>query len=338
MSNDNNSSLVDILIKGFKVFFDFGFIFFPSIGFIAQYFKIKKIKNSQGFSKFISFSLIMAFIFRIYFWLGKKFEVTLLYQSIVGIFIQLMLLHICVRYNQKTHEMNKLSISENYKNNDESEIKVKSSQNLEKENKINNYENRTSGIGEIDNIYNAVNLNSYKNVNICNFNNSPIDGINSINNINILNCINEGTNRNDGKDLIENYYLKFFSLQNFWNWNLFYDYLNFLFFFIIIVGIFTHIFEENRNIYFEILGSMSAFSEGIIAVPQIIANFRHKSTKTLSNILVLTWICGDSIKSIYFLFTDTPLQLVLCSVSQLTLDCIIILQIFYYKYKVNPII
>ena len=251
MSDTNsNETFLSYILYLLKLFFDFGFIILPSTGFIAQYLKIKSIKNSAGFSKFISFALMMAYIFRIYFWLGKKFEVTLVYQSIFGIIIQLILLELCVKYMKK----------ENY--------------------------------------------------------NSDNNEFNSNNNINTNSEIN---------------FLKFFSYKNFWNWNLFLDYLNVVFFIIIVLGVLTHILEENKIIYFEVLGSISAICESLIGIPQIIENYRYKSTKTLSNILILTWIMGDSIKLAYFLLTDTPIQMIICSITQLSEDIIIIGQIFQYK-------
>ncbi len=235
-------NLIIILVKTSKLFFDFGFIIFPSAGFIAQYLKIKSIKNSLGFSKFISFALIMAFIFRIYFWLGKKFEITLMFQSIFGILIQLFLLEICVRYTKRP-----------------------------------NSDNKYDGKNSPNVIYpqNVVNVNIIVNKDLQRGNN------------------NYNSNQNISP-ISDN--LDYFSIKNFWDWNLFCDYINFLFLFFIILGIITHLLEDEGIFYFEILGLFSAFLEAMIGFPQIIENFRYKSTKTLSSILILTWIIGDSIK------------------------------------------
>jgi len=268
-------NLINFLIKSSKFFFDFGFIIFPSAGFIAQYFKIKSIKNSKGFSKFISFALIMAYIFRIYFWLGKKFEITLLYQSIFGIFIQLILLEICVRYS------NKEKFSEIY----------------------------------------------IKNSNFPDMPNSP-----KLQNVEINDNKHLHSENSQALNEFDNY--RFFVFKNFWNWNLFIDYVNFLFAFFIILGIITHIFEDNEVAFFEIIGSISAFSEAIIAFPQILENFKYKSTKTLSSILILTWISGDSIKLFYFIIINAPIQMIACAVTQIIEDLIIIFQIYYYRKNI----
>ena len=80
--------------------FDACFILFPLIGFIAQYIKIKKLKNANGFSKLISLILILAFIFRIFFWIGKQFAINLLLQAVAGLIMQMLLLFECVSYTK----------------------------------------------------------------------------------------------------------------------------------------------------------------------------------------------------------------------------------------------
>ena len=193
----------------------------------------------------------MAYIFRIYFWVGKKFDVTLLLQSIYGVFIQLILLHLCIKFTKKPIA-DEANIIENIKEDE-------------------NYTN----IGEED--------------------------------------------------------LDFISLRNFWNWNLFSDYLNFLFFFFIIMGIFTNYFKESTSIYFELIGCVSAVFEALTGVPQIVENLRYKTTKTLSKFLIFTWVSGDVIKFIYFVIINAPVQLIACAVTQCFEDFIIIFQIFFYR-------
>ena len=51
---------------------DILFIFAPNIGYIHQYLKINKMKDSTGFSKFISFILIIAYNLRFFFLYWRK--------------------------------------------------------------------------------------------------------------------------------------------------------------------------------------------------------------------------------------------------------------------------
>lgn len=74
----------------------------PVAGYISQYYEISKQKSSKGFSHSICGVMLAANISRIAFWVGKRFDSTLLYQSIVMIIAQLFLLEICVRYIPKS--------------------------------------------------------------------------------------------------------------------------------------------------------------------------------------------------------------------------------------------
>ncbi|KAL0480428.1 PQ-loop repeat-containing protein [Acrasis kona] len=75
-------------------------VFAPNIGYVDQYRKIAKARDSSGFSKMVSLVLLLANILRIYFWMGKRFETPLLLQSVLMIAVQLVMLEICVRYGK----------------------------------------------------------------------------------------------------------------------------------------------------------------------------------------------------------------------------------------------
>lgn len=65
--------------------------------YIPQYRIIKKTRNAEGFSTLVCFSLLIANILRIFFWIGHPFELPLLAQSIVMITWMLITLELCVR-------------------------------------------------------------------------------------------------------------------------------------------------------------------------------------------------------------------------------------------------
>ncbi|KAL0093818.1 hypothetical protein F4703DRAFT_1831779 [Phycomyces blakesleeanus] len=69
----------------------------PVIGYVDQYFIIKRKKSSAGFNSLTCGILLFAKI-------GKRFDTTLLVQSLVMIAAQLILLEIVVRYNQPSHQ------------------------------------------------------------------------------------------------------------------------------------------------------------------------------------------------------------------------------------------
>ena len=78
----------------------------PSLSYFFQSLKFKKTKSSKGFSKSICLIIYTSHILRVFFWLGKPFKITLLYQSILIILFQIYLIHLWVKYH-KTIEPNK---------------------------------------------------------------------------------------------------------------------------------------------------------------------------------------------------------------------------------------
>jgi hypothetical protein len=254
MSTTPHSELNYYLMQVFDIFM----ITAPNIGFIAQIIKFRKMKSSEGFSKFLSFILLMANILRIFFWFGKKFPTPLLYQSILMIIMQLFLLKECLKYAN-----NPGNGTHNNKNNSK----------------------HNSGIVTIP-------TNPYLH--------NPI----------IL-----------------------WDVKSFWNWPYLLDYAYFLCLFSLCIGFISHVIGFNNSIYVEILGTASASVEAIIGIPQIIKNNKSKSTESLSDFMIYTWVIGDSIKTYYFLQTKSPLQLTCSGLFQLTMDLIILAQIIYYKGK-----
>ena len=95
-----------------KFFADILMIFIPSIGYIFQALKFKQTKSSKGFAKFLCLLLIIANILRVFFWLGKKFSLPLLYQAIVVIISQIYLVHIYLEYQEDLPMKTEKSFSE----------------------------------------------------------------------------------------------------------------------------------------------------------------------------------------------------------------------------------
>ena len=78
----------------------------PNIGYISQMIKILKSKSSKGVSKLIPFLMITASLLRIYFWIGKRFLLVFLMQSIVLVITQIILLYICILFTSKKDNEN----------------------------------------------------------------------------------------------------------------------------------------------------------------------------------------------------------------------------------------
>ncbi|XP_077596001.1 solute carrier family 66 member 2 [Stigmatopora nigra] len=76
-------------------------IFGGSLPYVPQYQEIQKSNNTEGFSTRVCLVLLIANILRIFFWIGKQFEMTLLLQSVVMIVTMFAMLHLCCNIQNK---------------------------------------------------------------------------------------------------------------------------------------------------------------------------------------------------------------------------------------------
>ena len=236
--NINNSSEADAFIKfiitGFNLACDIGYVILPSVGYIHQYMKIVFLQKTEGFSKLVSFILIMSYIFRIFFWIGQHFEKSILFNAIFGILIQLLLLRVCLKYDTKLQK------------------------------------NKS--------------------------------------------------------------FWKFIDLKEFWNWPFFSDYIIFISFISISITLISLIIGFDNKVYVFFLGAITSIIESFSDVPQIYELYISKNPYTVSYLLICFWLSGDTFKVGYFFCRDTPIQLILCAIFQLTTDIILTSQILYYRY------
>jgi len=74
----------------------------PPLVYADQTFSIVRKKDATGFSRDICGILLIGNITRCFFWLGDRFEIALLIQSILMILAQLALLYICIIYRPRS--------------------------------------------------------------------------------------------------------------------------------------------------------------------------------------------------------------------------------------------
>ncbi|XP_037308291.1 solute carrier family 66 member 2 [Pungitius pungitius] len=70
-------------------------VFGGALPYVPQYQDIQRSSHSDGFSTRVCLVLLVANILRIFFWIGKQFELTLLLQSVVMIITMFAILHLC---------------------------------------------------------------------------------------------------------------------------------------------------------------------------------------------------------------------------------------------------
>ena len=108
-----------ILEKIVIILIDILIVIGPSLGYLIQSLKFKKTKSSKGFSKSICLIIYMSQILRVFFWIGKPFKITLLYQSILIICFQVYLIYLWILYHDIKPKNN---INKNNQVNDKKEI------------------------------------------------------------------------------------------------------------------------------------------------------------------------------------------------------------------------
>ena len=88
---------------------------------------------------------------------------------------------------------------------------------------------------------------------------------------------------------------------------------------------------QNVSFIVELIGVVSVLAEAMLAVPQILQNYREKSVEGVSPIMVGGWFLGDGFKTVYFIATGAPGQFVLCGLWQLCCDICLSVQFYMYR-------
>lgn len=122
------------------------------------------------------------------------------------------------------------------------------------------------------------------------------------------------------------------SLRNFWAWTDLLSYLEILSLYTIVIGISTYFFKGN-NIFVQTIGYFSVLTEAMLAMPQLVKNFKKQSVVGLSVFMVLLWLLGDTFKLAYFIVKKEQFQFKLCGMIQITIDILILCQIYFYRNR-----
>ena len=127
-----------------------------------------------------------------------------------------------------------------------------------------------------------------------------------------------------------------FDFTYFWKWTKFRDYLEFLLFFSLLVGMITY-YLLDVYVYVQLLGFCSLLLEALLGLPQLYKNCVSGSTEGMSTVMVLCWTSGDFFKTGYFLVRKAPEQFWLCGMLQVTVDIGILLQVAFYRNRLRQL-
>eukprot|EP01017_Pseudomicrothorax_dubius_P028240 TRINITY_DN3346_c0_g1_i5.p2 TRINITY_DN3346_c0_g1~~TRINITY_DN3346_c0_g1_i5.p2 ORF type:complete len:143 (-),score=25.11 TRINITY_DN3346_c0_g1_i5:30-458(-) len=123
--------------------------------------------------------------------------------------------------------------------------------------------------------------------------------------------------------------------SSFWRWTDFRSYVEFSLYFWISATLLTLVFIKSP-LFVQALGGASVCIEASLGVPQMLQNHRTKKTAGISVPLIISWFLGDAFKTVYYVLRNQPLQFILCGITQLFIDIVILFQITLYKDKKEP--
>ena len=220
----------------------------PSIGYISQGIKFKINKKSKGFCLSMCLKTILSSIFKIYFWVGKRYNIYLLYQAILVLLLQYYIIIFYLKYSEKDCM------------------------------KLAQWQKKTKFSKALKN---------------------------------------------------------FFDLKKFWGWDNVFSFLFYSVVLAILIGFVCFIFGIHNKIFMEILGYISTAIDVFLGLPQIFTNYKLQSAHSLSTLMIGSFLLGDTFRTYYYVTTKSPFQFILCGFLQVTINIILMLQIFYYRLKGN---
>jgi len=121
-----------------------------------------------------------------------------------------------------------------------------------------------------------------------------------------------------------------FDPDYFWRWTDFLSYLEFVMC-VALLGSILMYFLLDYTLFVDSVGFLAVFTEAMLGVPQFYRNFKNKSTYGMSLPMVIMWTCGDIFKTTYFVLRKTPPQFFICGSLQVTVDILILGQVWFYR-------
>ena len=136
------------------------------------------------------------------------------------------------------------------------------------------------------------------------------------------------------KSIALNQYFKvthLFKKEKFWKWENELEYYKFIIIFLLSFSVLCNFIGFQNNNFVNLIGTISAFSESIIPLPQIKNNYITKNVSNISSIMIFMWLGGDIFKTIYYIFTSSPIQMIICGFFVISLDIILSFQVIIYS-------
>ncbi|CUM67797.1 uncharacterized protein PRCAT00005503001 [Priceomyces carsonii] len=279
--------------------------FTPLFSYGATCYGIYKKKSSVGFSIDICATMLMCSILRIFYYIIRPYEIAILRQSFVMIFIHCILLKISLQYRPLSYNpkcLHQFPIFKNELNSNlpnRMNLSLRDHESYSSESNLELAKDIAADYLHYYTVYFKIFFTQFLN-------------------------------------FFDVYYMR---PMLFWQWVEVNKYWEFLLKFSGFFGILTVLFIKNQN-FGAFIGFLSLFMESLLPLPQILLLNRLQSIKNFKSVLLLSWLGGDCTKIGYLLLgaKDVSIIFILAALFQMGLDLIIVLQYFHFrKLEQEPI-
>lgn len=278
--------------------------FTPLFSYGSTVIAIYKSETSFGFSLDICATMLIASILRVSYYLITPYEMTLLRQSLVMIFIQILLLAVSLKYRPDEYKYDNLESVEPL-----GELLLEVWTKYFPTNPFDFYDSSWKNLirslswrNLVGFVYRIVLVLLYK--------------------------------------FLKFFDPSFKRFKSFWQWNNKSNYWKFLMAFGSMQFLFTLFISKVMNwkefsrFMGSLIGSLGLFIESLLPLPQISIFYKLKSIQGFKLIILISWLCGDVLKITYLVFGAKNISIIfLCfGLFQMSLDIYIAAQYIYYKY------
>ncbi|ODV80875.1 uncharacterized protein CANTADRAFT_4870 [Suhomyces tanzawaensis NRRL Y-17324] len=276
--------------------------FTPMFSYGSTCYSIYRRQTSTGFSIDICVTMLMAATLRILYYVIAPYEITLLRQSVVMIFIQCILLKVSLHYRPNNYDPDFLSPMPMFRNEINSSLPRRLSASGNAVDHGNYYANKSliSSLGFL-----------------------AADGFKIVR-------IYLQVSFSQALKFFDVYYQRPFF---FWQWKNEAPYWSFVAKFSGVFAFLTLVFRNNQT-YGNFIGVLGLFIESLLPLPQILLLNRLGSVKNFKIILLLSWLGGDLTKISYLVLgTDNVSPIfIIAGLFQMSLDLFIAWQYLHFRY------
>jgi hypothetical protein len=279
------------------------FVIGPSLAYLQQWRDIRR-GGGEAFSSQVCLVLLLANILRLFFWYGKRFEWTLAAQSLVMIMMQLLMVLALVRRDGATLARANVSASS-----------AKSS----------GTSSTTSTLAAASSL-SSTTAAKIVTPTMSTVRKQPLAAISLPPSITA--AVHAVPRRSAHARAPRHRTLFHCRLRrDFWQWTDFASYVAFLLIFTLVVGV-SFFLLLDTDWFIDVVGLLALGIEASLCVPQVVQNYNH-GVAGLSRVLVASWCFGDVFKTAYFLSIGAPAQFTVCAVIQVTIDVVVLGQLYY---------